>query len=48
MLPMNVPDTEAAKLAHPTKPIAIQAITIFLMALKSFAQSIQGVTSQTY
>ena len=48
MLPMNVPDTEAAKLAQPTNPIAIQAITIFLMALKSFVQNILSVTSQTY
>ena len=48
MLPMNVPDTDAAKFAQPTDPIAIQAITIFLMALKSFVQSIQDVTSHTY
>ena len=48
MLPMNVPDTDAAKFAQPIKPIAIQAITIFLMALKSFVQNIQGVTSHTY
>ena len=48
MLPMNVPDTDAAKFAQPIKPIAIQAITIFLMALKSFVQNIQGGTSQTY
>ena len=48
MLPMNVPDTDAAKFAQPIKPIAIQAITIFLMALKSFVQSIQGVILHTY